>query len=69
MSLSVESKKRRDALTAAKPKKRDVEQCAHCGLVGEMNLHTTDLEDKPGAVEVRMAFHDSACYNAWVKEQ
>lgn len=61
--------KRKDALEAAKTASRDAEQCTYCSEVGEMNLHTTDLEDIGEAVEVKMAFHDSACYNAWMKEQ
>lgn len=61
--------KRKDALEAAETASRDAEQCLYCGKVGEMNLHTAEREDVEGAKEVKRAFHDSACYNAWVKEQ
>jgi len=62
---SVEEIKRENALEAAKPVERDVEQCVYCGLVGEMNLHVLDGED----VKQTLTFHDSACYNAYEKEQ
>lgn len=58
--------KRKEALEAAKPQERNIEQCAHCDTVGEMNFHVTDQED--GKDAVIQTFCDSACYNAHEKE-
>lgn len=44
---------------------REVEQCAYCLEVGEMNLHVLDGDD----VNDTLAFHDSVCFNAYEKEQ
>lgn len=56
--------KRKEALNAVKPTPRKKEVCFYCGLEGEMNLHILDGND----VKNTLAFHDSACFNAYEKE-